>query len=54
MIAENGQVCIADYGMVEMKPSGSASAHQYFSSEAWKGVRVFQKSMARLFHWAII
>ena len=37
LVADNGQVCIADYGMVEIKPSESACA-RYFSPEAWKGV----------------
>jgi hypothetical protein len=26
--------------MIEIKPSGSISAHRYFSPEAWKGVRL--------------
>jgi serine/threonine protein kinase len=37
LVADNGQACISDYGMVEIKPSGSACA-RYFSPEAWKGV----------------
>ncbi|KAF7978821.1 hypothetical protein HWV62_44605 [Athelia sp. TMB] len=38
LVAENGQVCISDYGMVEITPSGNASSHRYYSPEAWKGV----------------
>jgi serine/threonine protein kinase len=38
LIADNGQVCIADYGMIEIEPSGNARSYQYFSPEAWKGV----------------
>jgi len=37
LIAENGQVCVADYGLVGMMPSGNICAHRYFSPEAWKG-----------------
>jgi serine/threonine protein kinase len=37
LIADNGQACIADYGMIELKPSTGVSA-RYFSPEAWKGV----------------
>ena len=40
LIAENGQACIADYGMIEIKHSGSACA-RYFSPEAWKGVCLY-------------
>ena len=37
LVAENGQACIADYGMIELKTSESTCA-RYFSPEAWKGV----------------
>lgn len=40
LIAENGQACIADFGMVDLDPSGNASSHRYFSPEAWKGVSI--------------
>lgn len=46
LIADNGQVCIADYGMVEIEPSGNARSHQYFSPEAWKGVGLFIQSFS--------
>ena len=36
LISENGQACISDYGMVELKPSSGCA--RYFSPEAWKGV----------------
>lgn len=42
LVAENGQVCIADYGMIEIAPSRSGGAHRYFSPEAWKGVCSFE------------
>lgn len=37
LLAENGQACISDYGMVEITPSSSPCG-SYFSPEAWKGV----------------
>ncbi|KDQ55609.1 hypothetical protein JAAARDRAFT_324033 [Jaapia argillacea MUCL 33604] len=37
LVAENGQACVADYGMIEIKPSGNPNLHRYFSPEAWKG-----------------
>jgi serine/threonine protein kinase len=36
LISENGQACVSDYGMVELKPSSGCA--RYFSPEAWKGV----------------
>jgi serine/threonine protein kinase len=37
LIADNGQACVSDYGMIEIKPSASTGT-RYFSPEAWKGV----------------
>jgi serine/threonine protein kinase len=38
LITYNGQACIADFGMIELEPSGSAYSHHYFSPEAWRGI----------------
>ena len=38
LIAENGQICVADYGLIGLMPSENICAHRYFSPEAWKGV----------------
>ncbi|KAF7978829.1 hypothetical protein HWV62_44621 [Athelia sp. TMB] len=38
LVAENGQVCISDYGMIEITPSKNASSYRYYSPEAWKGI----------------
>jgi serine/threonine protein kinase len=40
LVAENGQACVADYGMIEIKPSTNVCS-RYFSPEAWKGVCYF-------------
>jgi serine/threonine protein kinase len=46
LVADNRQVCIADYGMIEIEPSGNVCSHQYFSPEAWKGVRLSIRSFS--------
>lgn len=46
LVADNGQVCIADYDMIGIESSGCVSAHQYFSPEAWKGVRSSKQKFA--------
>ncbi|KAF9029714.1 kinase-like protein, partial [Hymenopellis radicata] len=40
LIDHAGNACVADYGLVELAPSTHKEAHQYYSPEAWKGVRI--------------
>ncbi|KAJ7579671.1 hypothetical protein C8J56DRAFT_963325 [Mycena floridula] len=37
LVKDDGQVCVADYGIIELQSSSSTDAHRYFSPEAWKG-----------------
>lgn len=41
LIKDDGHACIADCGMVQLRPSNNKDAHRYWSPEAWKGVRIF-------------
>ncbi|KAF7360950.1 Protein kinase domain-containing protein [Mycena sanguinolenta] len=36
LVKADGQVCITDYGIIELQTTGS-NGHRYFSPEAWKG-----------------